>query len=173
MAGLLLALINPAAPYWAFGFPSAILTVVGADFVFAGGTLFVAKLALPHEQSLAGGLFQTMAMFGQAFGLSITTIVFDRVRASKSAELGVVAGPDGANAPRPAQLQAYRATSWTIVGFTLFGTSEKMVLRFCTDIPVAALLAVVFLRGVGILGGAHPPEEQRQEEASQNTAIEE
>ncbi|TFY56781.1 hypothetical protein EVJ58_g7431, partial [Rhodofomes roseus] len=43
VANLLFAVINPAATYWAFGFPAAILSVFGADFVFASGTLFVAK----------------------------------------------------------------------------------------------------------------------------------
>jgi hypothetical protein len=59
-ACLLFAVIIPSAPYWAFGFPSAIISVLGADFVFAAGTLFVAKVSLPHEQSVAGALFQTM-----------------------------------------------------------------------------------------------------------------
>lgn len=60
IAGLLFAVIDPSASYWAFGFPSAIVAVFGADFVFPSGTLFVAKVSLPHEQSLAGGLFQTL-----------------------------------------------------------------------------------------------------------------
>lgn len=59
-ACLLFALIIPSAPYWAFGFPAMIISVIGADFVFASGTLFIAKVSLPHEQSLAGALFQTM-----------------------------------------------------------------------------------------------------------------
>ena len=59
-ASLLFALIDPASPYWAFGFPAAVVSVFGADFVFASGTIFVAKIALPHEQSLAGALFNTM-----------------------------------------------------------------------------------------------------------------
>ena len=68
-----------------------------------------------------------MAMLGQAFGLSITTIVFDRVRANKSADMGVIIDRQGLNAPRPAQLKAYRAAFWTIVGFALFGTSILFV----------------------------------------------
>ncbi|THH29106.1 hypothetical protein EUX98_g5070 [Antrodiella citrinella] len=153
-AAILLACIHTSAPYWAFAFPSSIIIVIGADFVFAGGTLFIAKVALPYEQSLAGGLYQTMAMLGQAFGLSITTIVFDRVRASQSAALGVTIDKTGLNAPRPAQLKAYRATSWTIVGFALF----------------AALLAAVFLRGVGVLGGVQPLPDQQV--TSETTAAE-
>lgn len=35
LAPLLFALIKPSAPYWAFGFPAAIVSVVGADlYVF-------------------------------------------------------------------------------------------------------------------------------------------
>ena len=37
------------------------LGVLGSDLVFASGTLFVAAIVHPHEQSLAGALFQTMA----------------------------------------------------------------------------------------------------------------
>lgn len=59
-ASLLFAVINPNAIYWAFGFPAAVVSVVGADFVFAAGTIYVAKVSLPHQQSLAGALFQTM-----------------------------------------------------------------------------------------------------------------
>ncbi|CCO28924.1 putative MFS-type transporter C1683,03c [Rhizoctonia solani AG-1 IB] len=60
LASLLFALIVPSASYWAFGFPAAAVVVFGADFMFATGSLFVAKIALPHEQSLAGGIFNTV-----------------------------------------------------------------------------------------------------------------
>lgn len=60
MAALLFAMIDPTAPYWAFGFPATIFSVWGADFVFSSGTLFVAKTVAQHEQSLAGGVMQTM-----------------------------------------------------------------------------------------------------------------
>jgi len=59
-ANIFFAVVNPSQTYWAYGLPSAILSVFGADFVFAAGTLFIAKVALPHEQSVAGALFQTM-----------------------------------------------------------------------------------------------------------------
>lgn len=59
-ASLLFALINPAAPYWAYGFPAAVFSVFGAEFVFASGLIFVAKVSEGGEQSLAGGLFNVM-----------------------------------------------------------------------------------------------------------------
>lgn len=70
IASLLFALIVPSAPYWAFGFPAAVTSVVGADFVFAAGTIFIAKVSLPHEQSVAGGVFQTMTQVGVLLNLS-------------------------------------------------------------------------------------------------------
>jgi hypothetical protein len=50
--------------YWAFSFPSTIIIVFGTEFVFSCGTMFVAEIALPHEQSVAGALFQTIAQVG-------------------------------------------------------------------------------------------------------------
>ncbi|KAJ7620277.1 MFS general substrate transporter [Roridomyces roridus] len=124
LAGLLFAIIRPSASYWAYGFPSTIVSVCGADFVFAAGTLFVAKVSLPHEQSLAGGLFQTLTQFGTAFGLAISTIPFNSV-ASKSV-----------SEENEAPLEAYKAAQWTSFALAMF----------CT------LLAVVFLRRVEPVG---------------------
>ena len=33
-------MIHPKAPYWAVGFPSACLVLLGTDFAFASGTMF-------------------------------------------------------------------------------------------------------------------------------------
>lgn len=77
VAPLLFAFVNSDAVYWAYGFPAACLAVVGADFVFAAGTLFCAKVALPHEQSLAGALFQTMTQVRLAHQLSYRVIDLD------------------------------------------------------------------------------------------------
>src|SRR5688572_10688675 len=60
MACLLFAIIRPDVTYWAYGFPATELSVMGADLVFSAGTVFIAKFALPHEQSVAGALFNTM-----------------------------------------------------------------------------------------------------------------
>ncbi|KAJ7704979.1 major facilitator superfamily domain-containing protein [Mycena rosella] len=110
LASLLFALIHPSAPFWAFGFPAAVVSVFGADFIFAAGTLFVAKVSAPHEQSLAGGLFQTLTQLGTAFGLAISTIAFD-----------TVADGRGNDAP----LEAYTAAQWTNFGMAMLCTYSK------------------------------------------------
>ncbi|PBK86271.1 putative efflux transporter [Armillaria gallica] len=136
VAALLFALINPNATYWAFGFPGAVLAVVGADFVFAGGTLFIAKVSLPHEQSLAGAVFQTMTQLGTSVGVTVSTVVFDRVLRQRSADMGVILDVSAAGAPREAQLDSYKAAEWTNFAFGMLAT----------------LLALIFFRGVGIVG---------------------
>ncbi|KAI9433579.1 MFS general substrate transporter [Lactarius indigo] len=126
-ADLLFAVIDPSAPFWAFAFPSACLVALGADFTFAAGTIFIAKVSLPHEQSVAGALIQAMTQIGSAIGVSVSTIVFNGVLGAQSNRPGVV--PD-------AQLKAYKAAMWTGFAFGLL----------CT------ILCVIFLRGVGIVG---------------------
>ncbi|KAL0952456.1 hypothetical protein HGRIS_006724 [Hohenbuehelia grisea] len=135
-ASIFFALIDPNATYWAYGFPSAIFSVFGADFVFAAGTIFVAKVVQPHEQSLAGALFQTMTQLGTALGVTVTTIVFNRVVAQDSRKLGVIVDHTGAGAPDAAMLNGYKAAQWTAFAFGM----------------IATILAVIFMGGVGIVG---------------------
>ncbi|KAG2340747.1 MFS general substrate transporter [Suillus weaverae] len=135
-AAILFALIDPTATYWAFGFPSTVIVVFGADFVYSAGTIFIAKIALPHERSVAGALFQTMTQIGIAVGLTVSTLVFNIVVKDESADVGVSINSAGTNAPRSAQLKGYRSAQWTCASFAL----------------IAALIAALFLRGVGIVG---------------------
>ncbi|KAI0791229.1 hypothetical protein C8Q75DRAFT_890634 [Abortiporus biennis] len=133
-ANLLFALIKVDSPYWAFGFPAAILSVFGADFVFAA---FVAKVSLPHEQSVSGALLQTMMQLGAAFGLVITTIIFNSEatksfnRDSPSSSIPLTGPP-----PPPTDATPYKTAMWGGFAFGICGP----------------LLAAVFLRGVGIVG---------------------
>ncbi|KAF9231330.1 major facilitator superfamily domain-containing protein, partial [Melanogaster broomeanus] len=135
-ACVLFALIDTGATYWAFGFPSTLLVVFGADFVYAAGTIFISSIAFPHEQSVAGGLFQTMTQIGTAFGLTVSTIVFNTVVSKEAANLGVTVDSSNSNAPESAELMGYRAAQWTASAFPF----------------LAALLAAIFLRNVGIVG---------------------
>ena len=47
--------------YWDLEFSAMWLSVLGVDFVFAAGSLFISKFALPYEQSMAGALFTAMS----------------------------------------------------------------------------------------------------------------
>ncbi|KAG1820865.1 major facilitator superfamily domain-containing protein [Suillus subaureus] len=135
-AAILFALIDPTVTYWAFAFPSTVLVVFGADFMYSAGTIFIAKIALPHERSVAGALFQTMTQLGTAIGLALSTLVFNIVVKNESADVGVTVNSAGTNAPHFAQLKGYRSAQWSCASFAL----------------VAALLATLFLHGAGIVG---------------------
>jgi len=154
-ANIFFALVQPGQSYWSYGFPSAIFSVFGADFVFAAGTLFIAKISLPHEQSVAGALFQTMTQLGTSFGLAITTIVFNRVREDESAKLGTHLGPFSTDVPVEAELLAYRSASWGAFAFGVIGS----------------ILAALFLRGVGIVGNPRKEDASREIDSEGTIAV--
>ncbi|KAF8149117.1 major facilitator superfamily domain-containing protein [Crassisporium funariophilum] len=125
-ACVLFAIIIPSAPYWAFAFPASIISVMGADFVFSAGTIFIAKIALPHEQSVAGALFNTMTQLGTAVGITVTTVVYNAVSANHS--------------PEADRISSYRAAQWTAFAFGIIATT----------------LGVLFFRGIGAVGYRGP-----------------
>jgi hypothetical protein len=141
IAALLFAIINPDVTYWAYGFPAMILSVAGADFVMVTGSLFVAKVALPHEQSLAGALFQTMTQLGTAFGLTVTTVIYERVSRNHAAQMNADLSTDVL--PPAAQLKGYQAAQFGNLAFTV----------------ISMVLAALFLRGIGIVGDRKPTED--------------
>ncbi|KAH6911804.1 efflux protein [Coprinopsis sp. MPI-PUGE-AT-0042] len=136
VACLLFAVIDPNATFWAFGFPAAAIVVVGADFVFSAGTIYVARIALPEEQSVAGGMFNTMTQLGTAIGVTVTTVVFDAVRSK--------------NGPGADQLLSYQAAQWAAFAFGI----------------IATIIAVVTFRGVGVVGDRKSKPDSLDEEAS-------
>lgn len=56
-------LIPSLDQYWHYEFPAMILTVFGADLIFACGILAGAKVAGRDEQALAGGIFNVRFSF--------------------------------------------------------------------------------------------------------------
>lgn len=120
---MLFAIIKPDAPYWAFGFPAAVVAVFGADFAFACGTLFIARVALPNEQSVAGALFQTVTALGTSFGLAITTIGQVAGMNAEARRMGVRVDTNATvlEIPRNILLKGYRDAQWTAFAFGVTG----------------------------------------------------
>lgn len=91
-----------------------VLTVFGADFIFATGIMYGSKVAAADEQALAGGIFnvrsllpllrflahslraQTVTQVGTAIGLAITSIINKRVTTSATTSLGAFYDPNDA-----------------------------------------------------------------------------
>jgi len=136
IACLLFAIIDTDAIYWAYGFPAAVLDVLGADTTMGGGALFVAKVALLEEQSLAGGVFNTIITLGISFTTTVTTIVYDTAVREQMSSQGLTLNADGSNTPPDVQLYGYRRAQWACFGFA----------------AGAAVIAFALLRGIGVIG---------------------
>ncbi|KAF8314445.1 MFS general substrate transporter [Clavulina sp. PMI_390] len=155
LAPLLFAVIDVDETFWTYGFFSAILCVFGSDYIFVSGTLLMAKVSRPEEQSLSGGLFIIVTQIGTSIGLSLCSIVMDHLAARKARELGSVVGSGAQainNAPREALLAGYRGAQWVNFGYCMMGL----------------ILAVLFLRHVGIVAPEGPP--GKSEDGEKTTA---
>jgi hypothetical protein len=136
--------------YWKMPFNAMWMAVLGADLyvpfhlsfassifsdqinkltpsLMATGSIFVAALALPEEQSVAGAVFQTLVQLGGSFGLAFTTLINVAI-SRKSLDAGKSAAV--------ARLDGLHAAFWLGAGCS-FG---------------ALILAMVMLRGMGAIG---------------------
>ncbi len=60
---------------------------------------------------------------GTALGVTVSTIVFNRVVAQDSLNMGIVVDNANSNAPREALLNGYKAAEWTAFAFGAIGSS--------------------------------------------------
>ncbi|KAF4536093.1 Aminotriazole resistance protein [Lasiodiplodia theobromae] len=88
---LLMGLQHADSSYWAFIFPGLLLAVVGADFEFCVANMYVMSSLPPQQQSIAGGIFQTVTKLCVTIGMGISTAIFDAVVARGTATSGYFA----------------------------------------------------------------------------------
>ncbi|KAJ6109587.1 hypothetical protein N7486_001822 [Penicillium sp. IBT 16267x] len=74
-AFLILSFMKEDAIYWAFIFPALVLIVVGADIQFNVTNMYVMSSLPPSQQSIAGGIFNTINRLCNNLGLGIATSV--------------------------------------------------------------------------------------------------
>jgi len=79
-AFLLLAFNRQSSSYWAFSFPAFVLMVVGADLEFNVANMYVMSSLPPAQQSIAGGIFQTVTRLCMTIGFGVTTALFNAVQ---------------------------------------------------------------------------------------------
>lgn len=101
VAFLLLVLNRTSSSYWAFCFPAFVIQVIGADLEFNVANMCVMSSMPPSQQSVAGGIFQTVAKLCMTLGLGIATAIFNAVQKNPS----LAAYWDNATQP-------YTATFW-------------------------------------------------------------
>ncbi|OQE25218.1 hypothetical protein PENSTE_c006G09813 [Penicillium steckii] len=72
---LILSFMKEDAIYWAYIFPALVLVVVGADVQFNVTNMYVMSSLPPSQQSIAGGIFNTVSKLCNNLGLGIATSV--------------------------------------------------------------------------------------------------
>lgn len=115
--------------------------VIGADLEFNVANMYVMSSMPAHQQSVAGGIFQTVAKLCMTLGFGIATAIFNSVQASDTA-MAQTGFWDRETRP-------YAATFW-----------------FSTACSVFAFFLVPFLT-IGTQGG----KEKRVEPASPTTDV--
>lgn len=101
-AFLLYSVAKTRFSYWSLFFPGLALTVVGADFEFNVTNMYVMSTMSRSQQSVAGGLFQTISRLCITIGFGISTAVFSAVQKNPS--------KTGYHANDP--IEPYSATYW-------------------------------------------------------------
>lgn len=102
---LFFAVAKTHISYWALFFPGLTFMVVGADFEFNVANMYVMSTMSEREQSVAGGLFQTVTRMCTTIGFGISTAAFNAVQAHPS-NSGYYAGDP---------IEPYAATFWFFI----------------------------------------------------------
>ncbi|GAA5915309.1 hypothetical protein JCM6882_005185 [Rhodosporidiobolus microsporus] len=136
LAPLLFAVQRYDDPYWQWQFPAMILSVFGADFIFACGILYVSMVAGPGQQALAGSIFNMSTQIGTGIGLAINTVVQTQVTKREVEKLGMEYDPNSNSIPATAYHLGLNAAFYACAGFAFF----------------AALVALLGLFGIGKVG---------------------
>lgn len=104
-APLLMALINPAWPYWYAAFFAQLLAPLSGDVLFTVGLIVVSDVFPTQTQALAGAVFNTVSQLGVSIGLTTISVISTTV--TKDSGLPNKESPE-------ALMKGYRASFWAL-----------------------------------------------------------
>jgi hypothetical protein len=84
------------------------------------------QVRYPRRRRLRKGGKLCLNQIGTSFGVTITTIVFDKIVAQYSKRLGYTSTTFDTTAPPAAQISGYRAAQWTAFGFAVLCEYSKL-----------------------------------------------
>ncbi|ETI26121.1 hypothetical protein G647_02898 [Cladophialophora carrionii CBS 160.54] len=99
IASALLSAIHTSISFWALAFPALLFSVLSQDLEFTVTNMYVMSALPSEQQSVAGGLFNTVTRLVATVGLGIQTSIYNTAGGSA----------DGAGALR---YRPYQATFW-------------------------------------------------------------
>lgn len=107
VAPILMATITIGENYWFAPFWALFLSPVNPDVLFTASNLVISEAFPANTQSLAGGVFNEVAQFGNSVGLAVTAAIAASITESSMRE-----------DKREALMNGYRAAFWTIFAAT-------------------------------------------------------
>ncbi|KAJ7666801.1 major facilitator superfamily domain-containing protein [Mycena polygramma] len=137
VAALLFSLMEVNSDFWRISLWVMIL-LAGADLVYPAGTLQVSSAFDNDSKSLAGGIFTVATRLGASIGMAVTTSITTSVSSTYHAS-----HPNLSPTAPEVLLVGFRAGAWS-----LFAAAA-----------VSFFIALVGLRGIGIIGSAQEEEE--------------
>lgn len=108
---ILMVTVKVDENYWFSPFWALLLSPVNPDVLFTVSNLVISDAFPTQIQSLAGGVFNEIAQFGNAVGLAVTAAI----AASVTDHSGIPVSDHEA-----ALMRGYRASVWTIFASALF-----------------------------------------------------
>ncbi|KAJ7496663.1 major facilitator superfamily domain-containing protein [Mycena latifolia] len=132
VAALLFALLDIHASFWKMSFWVMIL-LAGADLVYPAGTLQVSSAFDNDSKSLAGGIFTVAIRLGVSIGVAVTSSIATAVSQNYHSHHTELAF----NSPEVLMV-GFRAGGWCL----------------CTAAVISFSIALIGLRGIGIVGQA-------------------
>jgi MFS family permease len=103
IASALFSAIYTSISFWALAFPALLFSVLSQDLEFTVTNMYVMSSLPSDQQSVAGGLFNTVTRLVATVGLGIQTSIYNSAGGSA----------DGAGAIR---YRPYQATFWVSLG---------------------------------------------------------
>ncbi|KAK7752844.1 hypothetical protein SLS62_005186 [Diatrype stigma] len=138
----LMATVNVEATYWAGPCWALFLSPVNPWVLFSISNLLISDAMLAEEQSLAGGVFNQVAQFGNSFGLAVTAVIAASV-SEHSASLD----------DKSRLMDGFRAAFWTI-----FASTGAIV-----------VISLIGFRNAGTVGQGDHTRESRAAKASEES----
>ena len=128
VAPLLMAITNPAWPFWYSVFAAMLTNAIGADALYTVSNLLVTSSFPNKMQATAGGVYNTIAQVGKSLGLASSAAIASAVTIKN--------GGAHIHGDPTSLLEGYRAAFW-----------------YCLALNVCTLLLSVYgLRKIGKVG---------------------
>ncbi|PWY90095.1 puromycin resistance protein pur8 [Aspergillus heteromorphus CBS 117.55] len=114
IAPILMATVRIDESFWLAPFWALFLSPMNPDVLFTVSNLVISDAFPPDIQSLAGGVFNEVAQFGNSVGLAVTAAIAASITEHANASTSTSTSPSAGLDERQALMKGYRGAFWTV-----------------------------------------------------------